>query len=119
MPRVKGGVVTRRRRNRVLKKAEGYWGKRSTSFRSAQEAVDRGEAYAYRHRRTRKRDFRHLWIMRINAAVREHGLSYSRFMAGLKGVGITLDRKVLADLAVRDAAAFAKVVAAARGAAAS
>ncbi len=119
MPRVKGGFVTRRRRNRVLKKAEGYWGKRSTSYRSAQEAVDRAEAYAYRDRRARKRDFRKLWIMRINAAVRAHGVSYSRFMAGLKGAGITLDRKSLADLAVRDAAAFAKVVAAARGAAAS
>jgi|SRR3989304_1339031 len=119
MPRVKGGFVTRRRRNRVLKKAEGYWGKRSTSFRSAQEAVDRGEAYAYRDRRNRKRDFRKLWIVRINAAVREHGLSYSKFIAGLKGAGITLDRKALADLAFRDAGAFAKVVAAVRGAAVS
>jgi large subunit ribosomal protein L20 len=119
MPRVKGGFVTRRRRNRVLKKAEGYWGKKSTAYRSAQEAVDRAGAYAYRDRRARKRDFRKLWIMRINAAVRGHGLSYSRFMAGLRGAGITLDRKSLADLAVRDAAAFAQVVAAVRGAAAS
>ncbi len=119
MARVKGGFVTRRRRNRVLKKAEGYWGKRSTSYRSAQEAVDRAGAYAFRDRRARKRDFRRLWIIRINAAVQGHGLSYSRFMAGLKGAGIGLDRKSLADLAVRDAAAFAKVVAAARGARAS
>ena len=119
MARVKGGPVTRRRRNRVLKKAEGYWGKRKSAFRSAQEAVDRAEAYAYRDRRNRKRDFRRLWIQRINAAVREHGLSYSRFMAGLKGAGIALDRKNLADLAVRDAAAFARVVAAARGAVAA
>jgi len=119
MPRVKGGFVTRRRRNRVLKKAEGYWGKRSTSYRSAQEAVDRAERYAYRDRRARKRDFRKLWIQRINAAVRAHGLTYSKFIAGLKGAGITLDRKSLADLAVRDAAAFGKVVAAVRGAAAS
>lgn len=119
MPRVKGGFVTRRRRNRVLKKAEGYWGKRSTAYRSAQEAVDRAEAYAYRDRRNRKRDFRRLWIQRINAAVRQHGLSYSKFMAGLKGAGIAMDRKVLADLAVRDAGAFARVVAAARGAPAS
>ncbi len=119
MARVKGGFVTRRRRNRVLKKAEGYWGKRSTSYRSAQEAVDRAGAYAFRDRRARKRDFRRLWIIRINAAVQGHGLSYSRFMAGLKGAGIGLDRKSLADLAVRDAAAFAKVVAAARGATAS
>ena len=81
--------------------------------------MDRDEAYAYRDRRARKRDFRKLWIMRMNAAVRGHGLSYSRFMAGLKRAGITLDRKSLADLAVRDAAAFAKVVAAARGATAS
>ena len=119
MARVKGGFVTRRRRNRVLKKAEGYWGKRKSSYRSAQEAVDRAGAYAYRDRRARKRDFRRLWIIRINAAVQGHGLSYSRFMAGLKGAGIGLDRKSLADLAVRDAAAFAQVVAAARGATAS
>ncbi len=119
MARVKGGFVTRRRRNRVLKKAEGYWGKRHSSYRSAQEAVDRAERYAFRDRRARKGDFRKLWIMRINAAVRAHGLSYSKFIAGLKGAGITLDRKSLADLAVRDAAAFAKVVAAVQGAAAS
>lgn len=109
--------MTRRRRSRVLKKAEGYWGKRSKAFRSAQEAVDRAEAYATRDRKARKRDFRKLWIMRINAAVREHGLSYSRFMEAVKKAGIGLDRKSLADLAVRDTAAFAKVIAAARGAA--
>ena len=117
MARVKGGPVTRQRRNRVLKRAEGYWGKRKSSFRSAVEAVNRAEAYAYRDRRARKRECRKLWIIRINAAVRAHGLSYRRFIQGLKKAGITMDRKNLADLAARDAAAFAKVVAAAQGAA--
>jgi large subunit ribosomal protein L20 len=106
MPRVKGGFVTRRRRNRVLKQAEGYWGKRKSSFRSAQEAVDRALAYSYRDRRNRKRDMRNLWIIRINAAARLAGLSYSRLMSGLRKAGITVDRKILADLAVRDATAF-------------
>jgi len=106
MPRVKGGSVTRRRRNRVLKQAEGYWGKRKSSFRSAQEAVDRALAYSYRDRRNRKRDMRNLWIIRINAAARLAGLSYSRLMSGLRKAGITVDRKILADLAVRDATAF-------------
>jgi len=106
MPRVKGGSVTRRRRNRVLKQAEGYWGKRKSSFRSAQEAVDRALAYSYRDRRNRKRDMRNLWVIRINAAARLAGLSYSRLMGGLRKAGITVDRKILADLAVRDATAF-------------
>ena len=114
MARVKGGPVTRRRRNRVLKKAEGYWGKRKSSFRTAQEAVDRAEAYAYRDRRNRKRDFRKLWIQRINAAVREHGLSYSRFVNGLSRAGVELDRKNLADLAVADPRAFADLARIAR-----
>ncbi len=106
MPRAKGGPKTRRRRNRVLKQAEGYWGKRKSSFRSAQEAVDRALAYSYRDRRNRKRDFRNLWVVRINAAARLVGLSYSRLMGGLRKAGIAVDRKILADLAVRDAAAF-------------
>ena len=106
MPRVKGGFITRRRRNRVLKQAEGYWGKRKSNFRSAQEAVDRALAYSYRDRRNRKRDMRNLWIIRINAAARLVGLSYSRLMGGLRKAGITVDRKILADLAVRDATAF-------------
>jgi len=106
MPRVKGGFVTRRRRNRVLKQAEGYWGKRKSSFRSAQEAVDRALAYSYRDRRNRKRDMRNLWVIRINAAARLAGLSYSRLMGGLRKAGIAVDRKILADLAVRDATAF-------------
>lgn len=106
MPRVKGGSITRRRRNRVLKQAEGYWGKRKSSFRSAQEAVDRALAYSYRDRRNRKRDMRNLWVIRINAAARLAGLSYSRLMGGLRKAGIAVDRKILADLAVRDATAF-------------
>ncbi len=106
MPRAKGGFKTRQRRNRVLKQAEGYWGKRKSCYRSAQEAVDRALAYSYRDRRNRKRDFRSLWVVRINAAARLAGLSYSRLMNGLRKAGVTLDRKVLADLAVRDAAAF-------------
>jgi len=106
MPRAKGGFKTRRRRNRVLKQAEGYWGKRKNSFRSAQEAVDRALAYSYRDRRNRKRDFRNLWVVRINAAARLVGLSYSRLMGGLRKAGIAVDRKILADLAVRDASAF-------------
>ncbi len=109
MPRVKGGFVTRRRRKKVLEQAEGYWGKRKSSYRTAQEAVDRALRYAYRDRRARKRDMRGLWIVRINAAARENGLTYSQFIAGLSRAGVTLDRKVLADLAARDRAAFAKL----------
>ena len=87
MPRAKGGFKTRRRRNRVLKEAEGYWGKRSKAYRSAQEAVDRAKRYAYRDRKARKRDFRSLWIVRINAAARLVGLSYSALMSGLRKAG--------------------------------
>ncbi len=106
MPRAKGGFKTRQRRNRVLKQAEGYWGKRKSSFRSAQEAVDRALAYSYRDRRNRKREFRNLWVVRINAAARLNGLSYSRLMGGLRKAGVTIDRKILADLAVKDVTAF-------------
>jgi large subunit ribosomal protein L20 len=115
MPRAKGGFKTRQRRNRVLKQAEGFWGKKKNCFRSAQEAVDRALAYSYRDRRNRKREFRSLWIIRINAAARMAGLSYSRLMDGLRKAGIALDRKVLADLAVRDAAAFNALAALAKG----
>ncbi len=115
MPRVKRGVTQRRRHKKILKLAEGYWGGRSRLYKSAHEAVMRGLAYAYQHRRTRKRDFRRLWITRINAAAREHGLSYSAFMHGLRTAQVTLDRKTLADLAVQDAAAFAELVAVAKG----
>ena len=118
MPRAKGGFKTSQRRNRVLRQAEGYWGKRKNCFRSAQEAVNRALAYSYRDRRNRKRVFRSLWIIRINAAARMAGLSYSRLMGGLRKAGVALDRKVLADLAVRDAAAFQRIAEMAKGAAA-
>ena len=115
MPRAKGGFKTRQRRNRVLKRAEGFWGKKKNCFRSAQEAVDRALAYSYRDRRNRKREFRGLWIIRINAAARLAGMSYSRLMDGLRKAGIVLDRKVLADLAIFDPQGFAKVAEASRG----
>lgn len=119
MPRTKGGFKTRRRRNRVLKQAEGYWGKRKNCYRSAQEAVDRALAYSYRDRRNRKREFRNLWVIRINAAARLAGLSYSRLMGGLRKAGVTVDRKILADLAVRDGAAFNALADLAKGQAAA
>ncbi len=110
MPRAKGGPKTRARRKRVLNLAEGYWGAKSKLFRTATEAVDRALKYAYRDRKARKRDFRRLWIARINAAVRLNGLTYSRFIAGLAKSGIGLDRKILADMAVSDPAGFTKLV---------
>ncbi len=110
MPRVKRGFKARRRRNKVLKLAKGYRGARSKLFRSATEAVDRALNYAYRDRRVKKRDFRALWIARINAASRENGLSYSRLVYGLKKAEIGLDRKILAQLAVTDPAGFSAVV---------
>jgi large subunit ribosomal protein L20 len=109
MPRAKSGPKTRHRRKKVLKMAKGYVGGRSRLFRTAVDAVHRALAYAYRDRRARKRDFRRLWIARINAAAREHGLSYSRLMDALKKAHIELDRKVLADLAVNDPSAFSKI----------
>jgi large subunit ribosomal protein L20 len=109
MPRVKRGFKARRRRNKVLKAAKGYRGGQSKLFRTASISVDRAGMYAYRDRRTKKRDFRKLWIIRINAAARENGLSYSRLMGGLHEAGIDLDRKLLADMAVNDPAAFAEV----------
>jgi len=114
MPRVKRGFKARRRRNKVLKLAKGYRGARSKLFRSATEAVDRALNYAFRDRRVKKRDFRALWIARINAAARENGLSYSRLVFGLKKAEIGLDRKVLAQLAVTDPAGFSAVVAQAK-----
>jgi len=110
MPRAKRGFKARRRRNKVLKLAKGYYGGKSRLFRTATEAVDRALKYAYRDRRANKRNFRGLWIARINAAVRMHDMSYSRFMHGLKAAGIELDRKVLAEMAVTDPAGFQKVV---------
>ena len=109
MPRVRGGFATRRRRKRVLKAAKGYRGTRSKLFKTAKQTVIKAGQYAYRDRRVRKREFRKLWIVRINAAARECGLSYSRFMNGLKRANIELDRKVLADMAVRDKAGFAAI----------
>ena len=106
MPRVKGGTVTRRRRNRVLKLAKGYYGAKSKLFKTAKQAVMKSYMYSYRDRRQKKRDFRKLWIARINAAARLNGLSYSKLMHGLKLAGIEMNRKMLADLAVNDAAAF-------------
>jgi large subunit ribosomal protein L20 len=109
MPRVKKAVKSRERRKKVLKMDSGYRGGRSRLLRTAKETVDRALKFAYRDRRVRKRTFRSLWIMRINAAAREHGLSYSRFMDGLKKADIALDRKSLAELAVHNADAFAKL----------
>ena len=107
MPRVKRGVTARARHKKVLKKAKGYYNARRKVFRVAKQAVVKAGQYAYRDRRNRKREFRALWIVRINAAARAHGLSYSRFMDGLHKAGIQVDRKVLADLAVNDPNAFA------------
>ena len=109
MPRVKHAVATKRRKKKVLAKAKGYWGARSRLCRTAQEAVNRAEAYAYRDRRVRKRDFRQLWIARINAAARINGLSYSRLIHGLDKAGVEINRKVLADLAVTDPPAFSAI----------
>ena len=109
MARVKRGFKARRRRNKVLKLAKGYRGARSKLFRSATEAVDRALNYAFRDRRVKKRDFRSLWITRINAASRLNGLSYSKFIFGLKKADIQIDRKVLADIAVSDPAAFTQI----------
>ncbi|MFN3921734.1 MAG: 50S ribosomal protein L20 [Caldimicrobium sp.] len=110
MPRAKGGVKTRRRHKRLLKLTKGYWGQRKNVFRRAKETLERALVYAYRDRRQRKRDFRRLWQVRINAASRLHGLNYSKFMGGLKKAGVELDRKVLAYLAVNEPEAFGKLV---------
>ncbi len=107
MARVKRGVVARARHKKVLKKAKGYYGARSKVYRVAKQAVIKAGQYAYRDRRQRKRVFRALWITRINAAARINGLSYSRFISGLNKAGIEVDRKILADIAVHDADAFA------------
>ena len=111
MPRVKRGVTARARHKKVLDQAKGFRGRRKNVYRIAKEAVMKAGQYAYRDRRARKRVFRQLWIARINAATREHGLSYSRFINGLHKASIVLDRKVLADLAVNDKAAFQAIVA--------
>jgi large subunit ribosomal protein L20 len=114
MPRAKGGPKTHQRRKKVLKQAKGYWGGRRRLYRSAAETVLRALAFAHRDRRAKKREFRSLWIIRINAGCRALGVTYSSFMSGLKRAGVSLDRKVLADLAVNDPAAFARLVETAR-----
>lgn len=109
MARVKRGVQVKRRHKKILKQAKGYYGARSRLFKTAKQAVTRAGQYAYRDRKQRKRQFRALWIVRINAAAREHGLSYSRLIAGLKAANIEVDRKILAELAVFDTNAFASL----------
>jgi len=116
MARMKRGVTARARHKKVLDMAKGYVGRASTNFRIAIEKVEKGLQYAYRDRRRKKRDFRSLWIQRINAGTREHGLTYSQFMNGLKKAGIAVDRKVLADIAFREPASFAAIVAQAKSA---
>jgi large subunit ribosomal protein L20 len=115
MARVKRAVHNKKRHRAVLEQAQGYYGNKSRSYRAAHEQVMHSLQYAYRDRRARKGDFRQLWIQRINAATRQHGMSYSRFIAGLKAADVEIDRKILADLAVRDAPAFAALVEVARG----
>jgi large subunit ribosomal protein L20 len=110
MPRVKGGPKTRARRKKRLKLAKGQYGAKSRLFRSATESVDKGQQYAYTGRKNRKRDFRQLWITRISAAVRANGLSYARFINGLKKANVLLDRKVLSDMAIKDATGFEQLV---------
>ena len=110
MARVKRGVTAHAKHKKVIKAAKGYYGRRKNTIRVAKQAVEKAQQYAYRDRKARKRTFRALWIQRINAAVREHGLTYGRFIDGLNKAGIEIDRKVLADIAVRDAAAFKALV---------
>ncbi len=110
MPRVKGGPHTRRRHKKVLKLTKGHRGTKHRLYRRAHESMLKALSYAYRHRRERKRDFRRLWITRINAAAREHGLSYSQFIGRLKEAGVEINRKMLADLAISDPAAFSELV---------
>ena len=110
MPRVKRGTKKSRRRAKILKLAKGYWGARSHNYRTAKEAVERALQYSYRDRRTRKRDFRRLWIIRIKAAAELNGLSYSRFIHGLRQLNIELDRKILADLAIHSPQTFFRLV---------
>jgi len=114
MPRVKRSVHGHKKRRKVLEQAKGYWGQKHLSYRKAKEQLLKSDVYAYRDRRNKKRTFRRLWIIRINAAARQEGLSYNQFVAGCRKANIELDRKVLADLAVQDPAAFAKVAARAK-----
>jgi len=115
MAKIKHSVATRRRKKRLLKKTKGYWGDRSKQYQQARRALMHALVYAYRDRRVKKRDFRRLWIARINAACRAEGITYSKFMNGLKKAKVSLDRKILADLAVKDSHAFKKLVEIAKG----
>jgi large subunit ribosomal protein L20 len=110
MARIKRGTTTRAKHKRILESAKGYYGRRKNTIRIARQAVEKAGQYAYRDRKVKKRNFRALWIQRINAAVREQGLTYGRFMHGLKLAGVELDRKILADLAVHEPAAFTAIV---------
>lgn len=114
MARVKRGVTAHAKHKKILKKAKGFYGRRKNTIRTAKAAVDKSMQYAYRDRKARKRDFRSLWIQRINAAVREHGLTYGRFIDGLNKSGIEVDRKVLSDMAIHEAEAFGALVVAAK-----
>lgn len=116
MPRVKRGTVRRAKRKKLLSRAKGFYQTKSKLYRAAKEAVDTAGKYAFVGRKNKKRDYRRLWIVRINAAARENGLTYSQLMRGLKAAGVTLDRKMLADMAVKQSAAFAKVAAQAKAA---
>ena len=118
MPRAKGGPKTRRRHKKTMKLAKGYVGGRRKTYRQARETVERGLTYAYRDRKQKKRDIRGLWIVRINAAARANGLSYSRLIAGLRAAGVEVDRKILAALAIDDPKAFSEIAGVARGQAA-
>ncbi|MFB3925960.1 MAG: 50S ribosomal protein L20 [Syntrophales bacterium] len=115
MPRVKRGLTARKKRRKILKLAKGYYGGRKNLYRVATEAVERAMKFAFRDRRARKRDFRKLWIARINAAARSHNISYSSLISGMKKAGIEIDRKILADLAVHDPNGFTKIVNVAMG----
>ena len=118
MPRVKRGTASKKRRNRIFDAAKGYYGTRHRLLKTAREAVHKGLKYAYRDRKQRKREFRKLWIARINAAAREHGISYSRLIHGLEVAGVEVDRKILAELAVKDPKAFGDLAALAKSQAA-
>ncbi|MEQ1509869.1 MAG: 50S ribosomal protein L20 [Sphingopyxis sp.] len=116
MTRIKRGVTTRAKHKNILEQAKGYYGRRKNTIRVARQAVEKAGQYAYRDRKVRKRDFRGLWIQRINAAVRVEGLTYSTFMHGVKLAGIEIDRKIMADLAMNEAAAFSAIIAQAKAA---
>jgi len=119
MARVKRGVTAHAKHKKILKKAKGYYGRRKNTIRVAKQAVEKAQQYAYRDRKRRKRNFRALWIQRINAAVREHGLTYGRFINGLTNLGVEVDRKVLSDIAINDPAGFKALVDKAAAAASS